>query len=95
MPRTIAPNFDILAFGIGMIAIFAALVASAIVLWIRNRRIPRLTLGWTVTLVLVLFNPGPGAFGLSSGLVAFLVMVYASLQVLLPRLKVWAQQPRA
>jgi hypothetical protein len=94
MSRTIAPNFGILAFGIGMTAIFAALVASAIVLWIRNRRIPRLTLGWTVTLVLVLTTPGPGAFGLSSGLLAFLVMVYASLQVLGPRLTAWAQQPR-
>jgi len=40
-----------------MTAIFAALLASAIVLWIRNRRIPRLTLGWTVTLVLLLSNP--------------------------------------
>lgn len=84
-----------MAWGIGAYAVFAALIAVAIFRWVRDGRFPRLTVGWTVTLVLLLWHPGPGLYGLSSGLIAFLVMGYASIQAFLPRLIARSRQPRS
>jgi hypothetical protein len=78
MTRFVSPNAGIWAWLIASIAISVALVIVVAVLWIRDRRPPKLALQWLGAWVLLHVSP-------IIGIVCVSWVLYASLRVLKAR----------